>query len=93
MSLLLKDPDAVLDYEIDWGADYLDGDYLVTSTWQVSPVEAGGVTVADTGFEPARASVSLAGGAIGHLYRISNHVTTQSGRQDVRSLFLRVEAR
>ena len=28
MAFLLKDPGAMLDYAIDWGADYLDNDVL-----------------------------------------------------------------
>src|SRR3982751_3788368 len=40
MTLLLKDPDAVLDYAIDWGAQYLDeGDLIADSTWSVEPDE------------------------------------------------------
>lgn len=93
MSLLLKDPEAVLDYEIDWGADYLDDDMLLTSRWEVTPAEEGGVTVVSDGFEPRSSFVSLGGGAVGHLYRVANIVSTQSGREDKRSLFLRVEAR
>jgi len=31
MSFLLKDPDAVLDYSVDWGAEYLLGDIIAES--------------------------------------------------------------
>lgn len=42
MTLLLKDPDAVLDYSVDWGAEYLDADDLLsTSDWTVSPDSSG----------------------------------------------------
>ena len=37
MTLLLKDPAALLDYAVDWGADYLNEDETVTSTWCVEP--------------------------------------------------------
>ena len=36
MSLLLKDPDAILDYSIDWGAEYLGGDLLAESEWSAA---------------------------------------------------------
>ena len=36
MSLLLKDPDAVLDYLVDWGVEYLDVDNLTESAWSVA---------------------------------------------------------
>ena len=46
MTLLLKDPAAVLDYAIDWGADYLaDEDRLDQSSWSVEPGEPGGLAV------------------------------------------------
>lgn len=93
MSLLLKDPEAILDYEIDWGADYLDDDLILTSRWEVSPTHDGGIVVVNDGFEPTRSFVSLGGGTMGHLYRVANVISTQSGREDKRSLFLRVEAR
>lgn len=35
MSYLLKDPDTVLDYLVDWGAEYLASDELLTSDWSV----------------------------------------------------------
>jgi len=40
MSFLLKDP-AVLEYAVDWGAEYLSGDALAQSSWSVSPDEHG----------------------------------------------------
>jgi hypothetical protein len=45
MSFVLKDPDAVLDYMIDWGAEYLGVDQLSSSDWAVVPDEPGGVAV------------------------------------------------
>jgi hypothetical protein len=32
MAFLLKDPEATLDYVVDWGADYLSGDALAASS-------------------------------------------------------------
>jgi len=54
MTFLLKDPGAVLDYLIDWGAEYLDGDMLAASEWSVVPDEGGGVTVAGSDFDRPR---------------------------------------
>ena len=36
MSFLLKDPEAVLDYAVDWGTDYLSGDALLDSSWRTA---------------------------------------------------------
>ena len=94
MSFLLKDPDAVLDYTIDWGAEYLaPGELLATSEWSVEPGEAGGVNVVGSDFDATRTTVKAAGGIAGRLYSIVNRITTAAGRIDDRSILLRVENR
>lgn len=94
MTLLLKDPAAVLDYVVDWGADYLgDSDTLVDSSWTVDPDEQDGVAIVDSGFDDHSSTVSAGGGTPGRIYRLFNRVTTQSGRVDERSVVLRVEKR
>lgn len=93
MSLLMKDPSAVLDYGIDWGRQYLEGDLLAESSWSVEPVEVNGVEVLATSFDDRSSRVKLGGGIAGRVYRIRNHVVTAMGREDSRSLVLRVEGR
>jgi hypothetical protein len=94
MTLLLKDPDAVLDYGIDWGAQYLDqGDLLADSSWWVDPDETDGVSVVGSLFSDSVSTVQAGGGTPGRLYRLANRVVTQSGRTDERSIMLRVEKR
>ena len=94
MTLLLKDPAAVLDYAVDWGADYLGGeDALTQSDWSVDPDEPGGIAIVNSDFEDRVSSVKASGGISGRLYRLSNTVMTQSGRTDERSIVLRVEKR
>ena len=93
MSLLLKDPVAVLDYGIDWGRQYLDGDLLAESNWTVEPADQDGVTVLAASFDERSSRVKLGGGVAGRVYRVRNHVVTAIGRADSRSLVLRVEGR
>lgn len=93
MTLLLKDPEAALDYAVDWGAEYLTGDTLGGSHWQVTPVETGGLSVVASRFDDTVASVTAAGGVAGHLYQLTNHVMLSSGLTDSRSIVLRVEKR
>lgn len=90
---MLKDPQAVLDYAIDWGAEYLGDDVLAASEWFVSPEEPGGLTVTGSDFDAALATANVGGGIAGHVYRLVNRVTLGSGRIDDRSVTLRVEAR
>lgn len=94
MTLLLKDPDAVLDYAIDWGAEYLPaGEMLAESNWSAEPAETGGVTIVGGDFDSRLATVKAAGGIAGHVYRLVNRIVTQNGRVDDRSIVLRVEKR
>lgn len=93
MTLLLKDPDAVLDYSVDWGAEYLSGDLIAGSQWSVDPDEPGGVSIVGTDFDATTATVIAGGGSPGRIYRLVNDVQMQSGRIDKRSIVLRVEER
>jgi hypothetical protein len=93
MSFLLKDPHAVLDYLVDWGAEYLGADEILSSEWIVEPEETGGVVVAGSDLDGRSATVKAAGGVPGHIYRLVNQVLLASGRVDRRSVTLRVEKR
>ena len=90
MSLIAKDPQARIDYVIDWSA-YLAGQSVIASEWSVHP--AGGLTVEEAAFEPGRTSVRVSGGALGHVYRLTNRVTLSDGQVDERSVTVRVEER
>jgi hypothetical protein len=93
MTLLLKDPEAALDYAVDWGAQYLAGDVLSASSWRVIPAEPGGVSILASSFDATLASVTAGGGVPGRLYQLTNHVVLSSGLTDNRSIVLRVEKR
>lgn len=93
MTLLLKDPEAALDYAVDWGDDYLNGDSLASSLWDVAPAEEGGVQVVASEFDQLIATVTASGGLPGRIYRLTNRVTLASGLIDSRSIMLRVEVR
>ena len=93
MTLLLKDPAATLDYAVDWHADYLNGDVLSQSRWDVTPVETGGVSIISSRFDPGVATVTAAGGVSGHVYQLTNSVVLASGLKDSRSIVVRVEKR
>jgi hypothetical protein len=92
MSFYLKDPQAIVDYAIDWAA-YLDGKAIVASGWSVAPVEAGGIAIEEASFDTTRTAARASGGLPGHIYGLANHVTLSDGSGDDRSLTLRVEQR
>ncbi len=93
MSFHLKDPGAVLDYAVDWGAEYLDGDVIIQSSFEVGPIENGGAVITGSSFDDKVTVVTVGGGIAGHQYRLVNHVVMQSGREDERTIVLRVEQR
>jgi hypothetical protein len=83
-----KDPNAVLDYTLDW-ARWLAGDQIATSEWLVL---AGLTKVADTK-TASSATVWLSGGTAGQSYTVTNRITTSGGRTEDRSFTIRVEER
>ena len=93
MSFHLKDPGAILDYAVDWGAEYLDGDVIIQSSFEVGPVEIGGAAIIGSSFDNKVTIVTVGGGIAGHQYQLVNHVVMQSGREDERTIVLRVEQR
>ncbi|MFN2472794.1 MAG: hypothetical protein ABR588_02565 [Sphingomicrobium sp.] len=93
MSFHLKDPGATLDYAVDWGAEYLDDDAIASSSFDIAPVEDGGATIVGTANDFKIATVTVAGGLAGRQYRVTNHVVMASGREDERTIVLRVEQR
>ena len=93
MAIFLKDPEATLDYAVDWSAGYFDGQTISTSAWAVAPLADDGVVVASQLIDGGRTVALLAGGRPGETYRITNSVTLSDGRSDERILLLRVEDR
>jgi len=83
-----KDPNAVLDYTIDWSR-WLAGDQIATSAWLVA---AGLTKVADSR-AGSLATVWLSGGTAGQSYTVTNRITTTGGRTEDRSFTIRVEER
>lgn len=88
MKGFVQDPQATLDYNLDWSL-WLDGDTITLSTWVVeSPLvgqsesEASGTT-----------TIFISGGTAGNNYVIANKITTASGRVDERSIELRIRNR
>lgn len=86
---VLKDPDALLDYAVNWSSWLPTGDSI--STFDVA-VEAGDV-VLDT---PAPSETDgvvtawISGGSVGKTGRVRFRVTTTQGRTDDRSIFLKI---
>lgn len=70
-----KDPDEVLDYEMDWSARVLT-DTIATSTWIVPT----GITKNSDSHTTTTTTIWLSGGTAGTTYTFTNRIITAGGR-------------
>lgn len=97
MSLvILKDPEAVVDYTFDWNDGYLDttspAETISTSTWSIDPTPSPAeLTVDSESKTDTTATAFFTGGTVAKVYKATNHVVTSGGRTDERTLTIRVE--
>lgn len=94
-----KDPDARLDYVIDWAAALQDAngdqvDFIVGSAWAVDDPA---LTIESSPFAPSftatTTTVWLSGGVAGTDYAVTNRITTDDGRIDDRTIRIKVQER
>lgn len=86
-----KDPDEVLDYQVDW-SDRLDtGDTISSSSFTVS--EGTGLTIDSSTYTDDTATVWLSAGTEGENYVINNRIVTANGRTFDQSVKIRVKTR
>jgi hypothetical protein len=78
----MKDPDAVLDYRVDWTAWLQASETITTSTW----ILESGIVQNSTSNTTTTATVWLSGGTAGTAYKVTNRVTTNQGRTDDRTI-------
>ena len=85
-----KDPDAVLDYSVDWSL-WLAGDEIFTSEWLLE--EGALIEKATDSNTATKATVWLRGGQSGITYPVTNRIVTVGGRTDDRTISVKVEDR
>lgn len=89
-----KAPDAELDYGINWGEKWLEGDTLDTSEWAIlSPNPGDGLSIADEAHTDSTTTVWLSGGVLGKQYLLRNSITTTGGRSDSRVIAVTIRER
>ena len=81
-----QDPDAYLDYSIDWSNWLPEGDTISTSSWTADA----GITTASAGHSTTATTVWVSGGTLGANYRVKNTIVTAAGRINVRSVLIMV---
>lgn len=82
-----KDPDAVLDYAVDWSSWLVEGDTITGSEWTV----ADGLTMDDDSFTDTSAVIWLSGGTLGERYTVVNRITTEQGRVEDQTLMFAIK--
>ncbi len=94
-----KDPQAILDYSVDWsGGDGTppwlhEGEGITSATWSVTARGPGAVTIDREGRIGGKCTVWLAGGTPGVTSIATCHIVTSEGREDDRSHTIRVANR
>ena len=90
-----KDPNAELDYTLDWGEYTQAGDAIDTATWSAStisgdpsPLVIGVATVNND-----KASVLISGGTAGNIYNVEFRIVTDNSKQDSRNFRIKVVER
>lgn len=92
-----KDPDAVLDYQWVWTADLGDDtidsavfDVYTADGEEIPETDATPVNVDSFSNTTTTATAFLSGGTLNHTYLIVCHVVTAGGREDDKTLKLRI---
>ena len=88
-STFKQDPDAQLDYKVDWSLWLGTSETISTSTWVVDPGITQGVPTGAT-HDNTSATIWLSGGVVGTTYTITNHIATSAGRINDRSIVVRI---
>lgn len=87
-ALFGHDPDAVLDYAVDWSDWLATGETITTSTWTVpTGIEE---TTPPPSTDGSVATIWMTGGTAGTRYALTNHIVTSAGREDDRTIYLKV---
>ena len=81
-----KDPNARLDYSIDWSA-WLGTDTIATSAWTADT----GLTLSGATNDTTSATVWVEGGTAGEVYGVTNTITTAGGRRDERTIKFKIK--
>lgn len=92
---MLKDPNATLPYTVDWTAWLAnEGDTALSATWTVPT----GLTESidprhGRTLDAGKATIWLSGGTEGQTYLVTCHLITAGGREDDRTLPVRIRNR
>lgn len=84
-----KDPDEVLDYEIDWSARLKTGDEISSAAW----LAPDGIAVDSSSHTATVVTVWLSGGTVNETYTLTSRVVTTGGRTMDHSVQLKIKSK
>lgn len=87
IDLFYQDPSATLDYPVAWDTHF-PSDPLTGSTWLASP---SGIVIESDSHDDGSSTIWLSGGIPDVRYALTNHVTTQSGREDEHTIYVLIK--
>jgi|RifOxyB1_1023888.scaffolds.fasta_scaffold64347_1 hypothetical protein len=85
----IKDPDAKLDYGFNWTDWLADGETISSSAWTIPT----GLTEVSESNTSVLTTVWVSGGTHGTDYELVNRIVTSAGRQEDRTIKLKVRNR
>jgi len=88
--LFYKDPDAELDYAVDWSTWLATGENI--STYVVT-ADSSLITISTHSISSAVVTAWLSGGNVGQTYNVSVKVVTSGSRTDERSFKVKIKER
>lgn len=94
-ALFIKDPDAVLDYALDWSAWLAAEEIISSSDWTVSTIAAdpAALVIDSDSHADGIATAWLSGGTPGNTYTATCQITTDQQRTDERTITITVRER
>lgn len=87
MTPFIQDPQAKLDYPLDW-SERLAGDTISTSQFVA---DSGFLIESDAILDPSNTVVWLSGGTRNKRYAVTNHILTVGGRDDEWTIYVLVK--
>ena len=84
IAAFLKDPEAYLDYSIDW-AEWLEDDVIIGSEWSTK----GDLKIERDSYTDTITTVWLTGGPNSSRHDVTNTITTAGGRIDERTIVIK----
>jgi len=88
-----KDPDEVLDYQLDWTGALDDGDTIATSAWTIVTAPDVVLEIDSDTSSSSTTTVWLSGGTLGERYALRNRITTTGGRTMDQTVSIRIRTR